>query len=181
MYTYLKGIITEIEPTFVALEINSIGYLIITPNSFRYRIGEETKIYIHHYLREDMDNLYGFASKLERDLFIDLISVSGIGPKSALAILSLGNPEKILLAIDNSDVKFLTQFPGIGPKSAQQIILDLKGKLAKDITVNKEDEVSEALRALGYSVKEINKAVKNLDVNLSVEERIKKALGVLIK
>ncbi len=182
MYAYLKGIITEIEPTYVTLENNNIGYLIISPNPFSYRLNEEVTVYIHHYLRDDIDNLYGFHTKLERSLFIDLISVSGIGPKSALAILSLGEPEKILAAIEMSDVKFLTKFPGIGPKSAQQIILDLKGKLVKDETISKkDDEVSEALKALGYSSKEISKAVKNLDESLSIEERVKKALGALMK
>ncbi len=182
MYAYIKGKITEIEPNYVTLENNNIGYLIISPNPFSYQIDEEVKIYIHHYLREDMDNLYGFRSKLERSLFIDLISVSGIGPKSALAILSLGEPEKILIAIEAGDVKFLTKFPGIGPKSAQQIILDLKGKLVSDETVSKKDsEVSEALKALGYSNKEITKAIKNIDDSLSIEEKIKKALGALVK
>lgn len=182
MYAYLKGVITEIEPTYISLENNNIGYLIITPNPFRYHLNEEVKVFIHHYLREDSDNLYGFISKLERDLFIDLISVSGIGPKSALAILSLGEPEKIIVAIENGDVKFLTQFPGIGPKSAQQIILDLKGKLVKaELVTKKDDEVSEALEALGYSKREITRALKNIDSNLTIEKRIKQALGVLIK
>ncbi len=182
MYSYLKGKITEIEPTYITLENNNIGYLIISPNPFSYHLNEEVTIYVHHYLREDIDNLYGFHSKLERSLFIDLISVSGIGPKSALAILSLGEPEKVLLAIENSDVKFLTKFPGIGPKSAQQIILDLKGKLVKDENITKkDDEVSEALRALGYSNREITKAIKNIDENLNIEDKIKKALGALMK
>jgi len=94
----------------------------------------------------------------------------------------LGEPEKIIVAIENGDVKFLTQFPGIGPKSAQQIILDLKGKLVKaELVTKKDDEVSEALEALGYSKREITRALKNIDSSLTIEKRIKQALGVLIK
>ncbi|MFA5720070.1 MAG: Holliday junction branch migration protein RuvA [Acholeplasmataceae bacterium] len=180
MYAYIKGIIKEVEPTYVTLENGGIGYLIITPNSYRYHLEDEVIIYIHHYLREDMDNLYGFKSKKERNLFIDLISVSGIGPKSALAILSTGETNKITYAIDIGDVKYLTQFPGIGPKSAQQIILDLKGKI-KPIDFESSDEVREALRSLGYNNTEINRALKKVDNDQPIEEIIKQALGVLIK
>lgn len=180
MYAYIKGIIKEVEPTYVTLENGGIGYLIITPNSYRYKLNEEVLIYIHHYLRDDIDNLYGFVSKKERDLFIRLIGVSGIGPKSALAILSTGETDKILYAIDAGDVKFLVQFPGIGPKSAQQIILDLKGKV-QTVDFVELDEVRQALSSLGYNTTEINKALKQVDHNNPIEDIIKHALGVLIK
>ncbi len=183
MYTYLKGTITEVEPTYIALENQNIGYLIITPNSYRYKIGDFATIYVHHYVREDLDNLYGFISKDERDLFIKLISVSGIGPKSALSILASGESEKIVLAIETEDVKFLTKFPGIGPKSAMQIILDLKGKLTKEIVIvdDKGSEVKEALKSLGYSNREITKALKKIELDQPIEEVVKKALQLLIK
>ncbi|NLN50464.1 MAG: Holliday junction branch migration protein RuvA [Acholeplasmataceae bacterium] len=183
MYGYIKGVIKGVEPTFVIIENNDIGYLVITPNSYRYQLENEVTIFTHHYVRQDINNLYGFLSKEERDLFIKLISVSGIGPKSALSILASGEPDKIIYAIEVEDVKYLTKFPGIGPKSAQQIILDLKGKLAKEVVIInlQTSEVIEALSSLGYSRTEINKAIKRIDNTLPIEEMIKQALAFLIK
>ncbi len=183
MYAFIKGIVAHIEPTYVVVENNDIGYLIITPNSYRYKKGEETIVFLHHYVRQDINNLYGFLSNEEKDLFIKLISVSGIGPKSALSILATGEPENIIVAIENQDVKYLTKFPGIGPKSAQQIILDLKGKLAKDVVVVDEvaSEAKLALSSLGFSNTEINKVLKRIDQDLSIEEVVKQALALLIK
>ncbi|MCU0105045.1 Holliday junction branch migration protein RuvA [Acholeplasma vituli] len=184
MYAYIVGTITEIEPTNVVVDNQGVGYLIIAPNPYIYTLGESVKMYVHHHVREDQDTLYGFDTKEARRLFQDLISVSGIGPKSALSILASGKPEQIEYAIENQDVKFLTKFPGIGPKSAQQIILDLKGKLDKkalEINVNQKDEVQEALIALGYSPSELRKVLSKLDPALSIEKRIKQALQMMIK
>ncbi len=184
MYAYIIGTISEIEPTNVVLDNQGVGYLVVAPNPYIYKLGETVKMYLHHHVREDQDTLYGFDTKEARNLFEDLISVSGIGPKSALSILASGKPDQIEYAIENQDVKFLTKFPGIGPKSAQQIILDLKGKLDKkalDITTNHKDEVQEALMALGYSASELRKVINKLDPALSTEKRIKQALQLLIK
>ncbi|HBT59280.1 MAG TPA: Holliday junction branch migration protein RuvA [Acholeplasmataceae bacterium] len=184
MYAYIKGVIKMIFPTNVVIENQGIGYLIVTPNPYVYRLEEETTIHIHHYLREDQDTLFGFSSIQARDLFIDLISVSGIGPKSALSILAVGKPTEIIFAIESQDVKYLTKFPGIGPKSAQQIILDLKGKLDKIEDTSEfmaQDEVKEALMALGYSQTEFKKIQKHLDQNLTTEQMIKQALQLLMK
>lgn len=184
MYAYIVGTIAEIEPTNVVLDNQGVGYLVVAPNPYIYKLGETVKIYIHHHVREDQDTLYGFDTKEARNLFEELISVSGIGPKSALSILASGKPDQIEYAIENQDVKFLTKFPGIGPKSAQQIILDLKGKLDKkalEINTNQKDEVQEALMALGYSASELRKVVSKLDPALSTEKRIKQALQLLIK
>ncbi len=184
MYAYILGVISEIQPTNVVLDNQGIGYLIVTPNPYIYKLGENVKMYIHHHVREDQDTLYGFDTKESRNLFEDLISVSGIGPKSALSILASGKPDQIEYAIENQDVKFLTKFPGIGPKSAQQIILDLKGKLDKkamDVTSNQKDEVQEALMALGYSASELRKILSKLDPALPIEKRIKQALQLMMK
>jgi holliday junction DNA helicase RuvA len=184
MYAYIIGTIAEIEPTNVVLDNQGVGYLIVAPNPYIYKLGETVKMYLHHHVREDQDTLYGFDTKEARNLFEDLISVSGIGPKSALSILASGKPDQIEYAIENQDVKFLTKFPGIGPKSAQQIILDLKGKLDKkalDINTNHKDEVQEALMALGYSASELRKVISKLDPALPTEKRIKQALQLLIK
>jgi Holliday junction DNA helicase RuvA len=184
MYAYIIGTIAELEPTHVVLDNQGVGYLIVTPNPYIYKLSETVKMYLHHHVREDQDTLYGFDTKEARNLFEDLISVSGIGPKSALSILASGKPDQIEYAIENQDVKFLTKFPGIGPKSAQQIILDLKGKLDKkalEIHTQQKDEVTEALMALGYSSSELRKVMSKLDPSLSTEKRIKQALQLLIK
>ena len=116
-------------------------------------------------------------------MFIKLISVSGIGPKSALSILASGETDKIVYAIEMEDVKYLNQFPGIGPKSSRQIILDLKGKLSSNAVVLTDTllEAREALGALGYSRTNINKALKKVDPEKTIEEVIKQALAYLIK
>lgn len=183
MYGYIKGQVAYVEPTHIIVENNGVGYLIITPNSYFYKVGLDVIVYTHHYVRDDINNLYGFSSTKEKDLFIKLISVSGIGPKSALSILASGESDKIIYAIETEDVIYLKKFPGIGPKSAQQIILDLKGKLLSDVVVlnDKTIEVKEALNALGYSRTEINKALKNINVDLPIEEIVKAALALLIK
>lgn len=183
MYAYIKGTVKTIEPTYIVVDNYDIGYLIITPNPYRFKLEEVVLVYLHHYVRDDIDNLYGFLTEAERDLFIKLIGVSGIGPKSALSILASGEPEKITYAIENEDVKYLKQHPGIGPKSAQQIILDLKGKLAK-VTIELDetaDEAKLALLSLGFNNTEINRALKKITNDLSIEETIKQALSLLIK
>jgi len=184
VYAYIEGIIKEIKPSYVVIENQGIGYLIIAPNPYNYRIGEQTRIYTHHYVREDLDNLYGFKTLESKELFIKLISVSGIGPKSALPLLATDQIHDIMLAIEEGNVKFLTKFPGIGTKSAQQIILDLKGKLIEDdeeLIPTRKNDVVDALSALGYSSVEIKKVMKKLDQDQPVETMIKQALQLLIK
>ncbi|MFA6692800.1 MAG: Holliday junction branch migration protein RuvA, partial [Acholeplasmataceae bacterium] len=132
MYAYIKGIITEIKPSYIVLDHEGIGYLILSPNPYSYQMGSEIKVYIYQHVREDIMALYGFHTNEARDLFIRLISVSGIGPKSAMSLLASDRIDDIVLAIEEGNIKFLTKFPGIGIKSAQQIVLDLKGKLIED-------------------------------------------------
>jgi len=166
MYAYIEGSITEIKPSYVVIENHGIGYMIISPNPYAYHLGESIRIYTHHYVREDIDNLYGFKSLASKELFIKLIGVSGIGPKSALSLLASDQINDIILAIEEGHVKFLTKFPGIGIKSAQQIILDLKGKLIEpedELIPTHRNDVVDALSALGYSQVEIKKVMKKLD------------------
>ncbi|MDY0209996.1 MAG: Holliday junction branch migration protein RuvA [Acholeplasma sp.] len=184
MFSYITGTIVEINPTNLVLDSRGIGYLIIAPNPYLYQLQTEVKIHTHHYVREDQETLYGFDTKEARDLFIELISVSGIGPKSALSILASGKPDEILFAIEQQDVKFLTKFPGIGAKSAQQIILDLRGKLEKKalfVTDESSLEVKEALMALGYSQTELKKVLPKIDHTLPINQMIKQALMLLMK
>ncbi len=184
MYAYIKGQITAIKPTHIVLENHDIGYQILSPYPYQYHLKEIVTVYTYHYVREDMNLLYGFDSVEALDLFIKLISVSGIGPKSALSMLASNQVDETILAIEQADVKFLTKFPGIGSKSAQQIILDLKGKLVTEVDSlipSAENDVTQALSALGYSKTEIRKVLKKVDLDKTVEEAIKDALQLLIK
>jgi len=184
VYAYIFGKLTEIKPSYIVVENNGVGYLIISPNPYSYHINDEVKIYTHHYVREDLDNLYGFSSLESKELFIRLIGVSGIGPKSALSILATEQIQETILAIEEGNVKYLMKFPGIGLKSAQQIILDLKGKLVQDedeLIPTSKNDVEDALGALGYSKTEIRKVMKKLDHDQAVEVMIKQALQMLIK
>lgn len=176
MYEYLVGTITYITPYYLVLEVNGIGYQIALGNPYRYsgKLNQTEKIYVHQVVREDAHALYGFASLAEKQLFLRLISVSGIGPKSGLAIMADEDHQGLIQAIENGDVTYLVKFPGIGKKTAQQLILDLKGKLGEladgpiqkqvDLLTADEGALGEAmaaLGALGYSDKEI-KRVKNV-------------------
>ncbi|GIN97959.1 Holliday junction ATP-dependent DNA helicase RuvA [Siminovitchia terrae] len=205
MYEYIKGTVEHIGPEYIVIENNGIGYQILTPNPFLFSVkkGVETVIYTYQHVREDILALYGFGTNTEREMFKKLISVSGIGPKGALAILAFGEPEQVLQAIEMEDEKFLTKFPGVGKKTARQMILDLKGKLhdvlpegmveaAADVDheavgaasdgLVELDEAMLALAALGYSDRELKKIRPKLakDV-LTTDQYIKSALQMLLK
>ncbi len=184
MYNYIKGIITEINPVHITIENNGIGYQIITPNPYNFMLHTETTIYLYQKVSDDNISLYGFKTDTAKALFIKLISVNGIGPKSANAILASGSVESITRAIDDGNAKYLQKFPGIGPKASQQIILDLKGKIEfedKAIKTANMLEVEEALKALGYSAKEIKKVLPKLDSDKLTNELIKDALAMMLK
>lgn len=183
MYSYIKGIIKEITPKYVTLENHDIGYLIITPNPFNFKKDEEVTIYLYQKVSDDDISLYGFKSIEARELFMKLISVSGIGPKSAVAILASGPVHSIASAIESGDAKYLQKFPGIGPKSSKQIILDLQGKLDIEPAITSESfaEVEEALKALGYGPREIKRVIPKLDESRSINELIKDALALMLK
>ena len=182
MYAYLNGIIKDIESNYIVLDINGIGYLIYVANPYYYQIENSYKVYTYTHIREDEFSLYGFKSKEELDLFLKLISVKGLGTKMALPILATGSIEGIMDAIDRENILYLKKFPKIGDKVARQIILDLKGKLAKTVTNNNvNEELTEALLALGYKNNDIKKVVASIDSNLTIENQIKEALKLLLK
>ena len=202
MYEYIKGKIEYIGPEYIVVENNEIGYQIKTPNPFSFSSMSNQKItvYTYHYVREDMISLYGFRSKDEKTLFTKLLNVSGIGPKGALAILASGQPDQVISAIENEDEAFLVKFPGVGKKTARQMILDLKGKLSdimpdffpdlfnveeveqKKAGASLLDEALLALSALGYSEREIKRVVPQLKKEqLTTDEYIKLALKLLLK
>ncbi|UKI49758.1 MAG: Holliday junction branch migration protein RuvA [Clostridium sp.] len=167
---------------------NKIGYLLIVSNPYNYKPNETYKIYTYLYVREDIFfDLYGFKTKAERDLFLKLISVSGIGPKSALSILASGSVNEIVEAIEDRNDAYLRKFPGIGAKASQQIILDLRGKVSFDSVDNpsvhssKLDDVEDALIALGYNKKEITKVIAKLDGTKDEGDLVKEALKLITK
>jgi Holliday junction DNA helicase RuvA len=183
MYSYLIGKIVQIRPSYIVLETNNIGYELIVSNPYSFELGADIKIYVFKRVREPDVFLYGFKTLELKDLFLKLINVPGIGPKSALSILASDNTSDLILAIEEGNAKFLTKFPGIGMKSAQQIILDLKGKLTLDNegTPDQMEDVSLALTALGYSKAEIKKALKKVTPSDEVDKMVKQALQILLK
>ncbi|MCG1705103.1 Holliday junction branch migration protein RuvA [Staphylococcus epidermidis] len=199
MYAYITGTLSQLFPTHVVVETCGIGYEIQTPNSYRFQkyLEKEVQIYTSLIVREDAQLLYGFINEEEKEMFLSLIKVTGIGPKSALAILASSTPHEVKLAIENENDAYLTQFPGIGKKTARQIVLDLKGKvtiteensddlLQTQVNGNEQNQIiSEALlalQALGYSKRELTKVEKSLNkhnVN-SVDEAVKIGLQTLV-
>ncbi|MCG7338526.1 Holliday junction branch migration protein RuvA [Staphylococcus sp. ACRSN] len=199
MYAYIKGILSELHPTHVVVETTGIGYEIQTPNSYRFQKYLDQEVIIHTSLivREDAQLLYGFINQEEKDMFLSLIKVTGIGPKSALAILATSSPNEVKIAIENENDAYLTKFPGIGKKTARQIVLDLKGKvqindidekqqLDLGVDVNDSSQVIKeallALEALGYSKRELTKVEKELNKTHfeSVDDAVKRGLQLLV-
>lgn len=185
MYTYLKGKVTEIESNHITLEIGGIGYLIYTANPYQFEIDNEYKIYIYQLIREDELSLYGFKTIEDKELFLKLISVKGLGCKMALPMLATGSSTGIIDAIERENILYLKKFPKIGDKVARQIILDLKGKLVNSQTgVNNAielDELVEVLKGLGYKNPDIKRVLPNIDKSKAIEDQIKEALKLLLK
>jgi holliday junction DNA helicase RuvA len=203
LFEFISGTVEFVGPEYIVIENQGIGYQVMTPNPFTYSkyLGQVIRVYTYHYVREDLIALYGFQNREEKTLFTKLLNVTGIGPKGALAILASGNPQQVIQAIENENEAFLIKFPGVGKKTARQMILDLKGKLknivpdffpnlfnADDDTVsfnptNTEWEDAElALKALGYSEKEIKKISPEIQKEkLSTDQYIKKALQKLLR
>ncbi len=200
MFYYVNGTVAHVEPYLAVVDCGGVGYACRTTNYTLSKLtrGKPAKLYTHLNVREDVFELYGFSSESELGCFRMLISVSGVGPKAALAILSSNSPEGLAMSIVSGNEKALTAAPGIGKKIAQRIILELKDKLAKGqlstaggesfaggITVipeNKASEASAALAVLGYSQSEIASALKGIDLDaLSLENVIKQALKKMVK
>ena len=183
MYGYIKGIVTEIESSYIILENNNIGYQIYVANPYSFQLNNEYKVYLYTQIKEDEHLLYGFKEKEEKELFLKLISVKGLGCKMAMPILATGSINGIVDAIDRENILYLKKFPKIGDKVARQIILDLKGKLAPSANnvVNVNSELVEVLTSLGYKNPDIKKILPNVDSTLSIEDQIKEALKLLLK
>lgn len=185
MYSYIKGIVKEIDATYIVVENHGIGYLIYTANPYSFHEEEEVQIYIYQQIREDENTLYGFKTREEKELFLQLIQVKGLGCKMALPMLATGSIDGIKDAIDRENVLYLKKFPKIGDKVARQIILDLKGKLASSTQSSQEadhfEELIEVLKGLGYKEKEFKSIIPKINSELTIEEQVKEALKLLLK
>ena len=196
MFAYIKGSLEEKSNGYVVIETGGIGYKIFMSNTSIGRLGELreiVKVYTYYYVREDNISLYGFISKEELTMFELLLSVSGIGAKSAITMLSNIAPSSFALAVISNDIKQLTKIPGIGSKTAQRIVLELKDKLKTDTAISKteetivaikQDNISDdaiaALQMLGYNRKEIDKVLEKIDTSaLGTEDVIRAALKYL--
>jgi Holliday junction DNA helicase RuvA len=191
MIATLKGEITEKSNDTVVLECGGIGYgLYVTFEDFgALEKGSSVKLYVHEHIRENAHDLFGFRSPETKALFEQLLSVNGVGPKMALAILSIANTAQVKQAIAAGDTKFISQAVGVGKRVAERVVVDLKDKVglvsSEDATGflavpsgNPNDEALQGLVALGYSVQDAAEALKGIDPKLSTEERIKQALKV---
>jgi len=184
MYGYMLGRVTDVEGNAILLEVSGIGYLINTPNPYAFDLNKDYKIYIYQQVREDGMSLFGFKTKEEKELFLRLIGVKGLGPKMALPILATGSIPGIMDAVERENILYLKKFPKIGEKLAKQIILDLKGKLGVTTSASIEhnfEELIEVLEGLGYKNGDIKKVLPHIHSELSIEEQIKEALKLLLK
>ncbi|MDF9444311.1 Holliday junction branch migration protein RuvA, partial [Limosilactobacillus mucosae] len=179
MFEYLTGAIVQTAPTYIVLDVNGVGYQLACANPYRWsvNVSDKVKVFVYQAVREDAITLYGFVSAEEKQLFMQLINVSGIGPKSALAILANPDHQGLIDAIANDNVSYLTKFPGIGKKTAGQIVLDLHDKIDQlranepldfnvpasdtDLTPELRDALA-ALSALGYPERSVKKVQKTL-------------------
>ena len=189
MIAFIKGTVYGNYSDSIIVENQGIGYRIYVANPMKFQIRQETIVYTYQHVREDAITLFGFSSLEEHDLFLRLISVKGVGPRTALGMLAITSANEMIQAIENNDVKYMKSLPGIGAKTASQIVLDLKGKLVEVETKQDRDmkneikEAIEALKGLGYKPSELQSIVKELSQNdaATVEEYIRQALGILAK
>lgn len=184
MFNYIKGIVTFAEANYIVLECNSIGYQIFVSNPFSFPLNTEVCVYIYTHIREEEHSLYGFKSTEEKELFLRLLNVKGVGPKLIMPMLATGSVSGIIDAIDRENILYLKKFPKVGEKVARQIILDLKGKLTSSIdtgSVSGFDELVSVLESLGYKIADIKKILPNMDGNKTIEDQVKDALKLLLK
>lgn len=197
MFYYLNGIITAMEANLAVVDCGGVGYACFTTGYTlsQLQVGKTNKLFTYCYIREDAFDIYGFSTRDELNCFNRLISVSGVGPKAALAVLSAMTPSQFSLAVLTGDEKTLTMAQGVGKKMAQRIILELKDKLSGDVSDtavgipsaapvssgNKVSDATAALVSLGYSQSEIGRALKGIDVeNMSVEDIVRSGLRAMV-
>ena len=189
MIAHIEGEVSEKFLNSIIVDVHGVGYEICLSqiDAETTNVGERKKFYTYHAIRENSEDLYGFSSLMAKKIFEMLISVNGVGPKAAMAILSLAKPEEVRNAIANADTAFVSKAAGVGKKSAERVIVDLKDKVGlptkygatEAVTIQnqpKNDEALDALMALGFPLKEATDALAKVDRDLPVEERIRLAL-----
>ncbi len=189
MIAHIEGEVSEKFLNSIIVDVHGVGYEIGLSqiDAETTNVGERKKFYTYHAIRENSEDLYGFSSLMAKKIFEMLISVNGVGPKAAMAILSLAKPEEVRNAIANADTAFVSKAAGVGKKSAERVIVDLKDKVGlptkygatEAVTIQnqpKNDEALDALMALGFPLKEATDALAKVDRDLPVEERIRLAL-----
>ncbi len=174
MYYSFKGQITSVRKDFVVIEVGGIGFQVFVPHIEAYQKDEEGFIYVYQVVREDEQYLVGFKSEYEKEAFLSLITVKGIGPRTALGAMSATSADELFNAIAANNITFLKKLPGIGAKAAAQIILDLKGQLTGSPSgnPNQYDEVRDALKGLGYKIKEIENVLAGINEKDATNEDI---------
>ncbi|POH18379.1 Holliday junction branch migration protein RuvA [Fructilactobacillus sanfranciscensis] len=200
MYEYLYGELTDISDRYIVIDVNGVGYLVNVANPYHFEtdIHTKKKIYVHQSVTDSSMTLYGFETLDDKQLFEQLLNVSGIGSKSALAIMAGNDNTGLINAIKTENVSFLVKFPGIGKKTSQQIILDLKDKIDKNLQLDlniresnpivgqnpKLDDALNALEALGFthkSVEKIQSKLAALDESTTTDQYISNGLKMLTK
>ena len=169
MYDYIKGTLVKITAKYIVIEANGLGYIVTVANpySFSDQMNQTIQVYLHQVIRDDAHLLFGFHTEDEKEVFLKLISVSGIGPTTALAIVAVEDNQGLVAAVDNSDIKYLMKFPKIGKKTAQQMVLDLAGKFA--------ELPPETTKATPNQPAELSKAIQELADNTEKREQFGKA------
>ena len=198
MFEYLSGLITMVAPDFIVVDVNGVGYRVAVANPYTYQKDNQTpvQIFVYQAVKEDAITLFGFHNQAEKRLFTQLIGVSGIGPKSALAILATPDHQGLINAIQSGNDRYLSKFPGIGKKTASRIIIELKDKVVsavdgdalnfsaqspKDASVALLDAVA-ALESLGYTTRQVEKVKKqleDLEGDLSTNDYLSQGLKLL--
>ena len=195
MYEYLTGTISIVAPQYIVVDVQGVGYKLLVANPYRFHedSAKAVRVFVYQAVRDNDISLFGFSDQAEKRLFMQLINVSGIGPKSALAILANPDHQGLVDAIANNNIGYLTKFPGIGKKTASQIVLDLKDKLAAATAGSLFDQqpingaanpaladALAALKALGYKEREVKKIGKQLgEEQQSTDEYLRQALRLL--
>lgn len=185
MIGHLSGTLGEIDGNELLVSVGGVGYLVAVSDVTQYQVGHEISLYVYTNVKEDEISLFGFASVSDKKIFKLLISVSGIGAKSALAILSHGNSAQIRQAIVKADVAFFQAISGIGKKTAQRIIIDLKSKVGSVAEIDLSEpvpgtnDVYDALVGMGFSPQKVHQVIKEIESTLPEQEQIKTAIKQL--
>lgn len=182
MFGYIIGSVKYLTSNHIVLDNHGIGYIIYVANPYSYEEGKEYTVYTYNHLREDENTLFGFKTMEEKELFLKLINVKGLGPKTALGVFATGSVSGVIDAINRENILYLTKFPKVGEKLARQIILDLKGKISTtETSVSVNDELIEVLLNLGYKQNDIKRILPKINEEDTIENQIKEALKLMLR